>query len=309
MVDIETFLTALFVLTDDFCKAHPLPSQPGPDWELSASEAITLLLFGQWARFRGERDFYRFARQKLRSAFPNLPTRPQLNRQWRALHDQTCAFAIYMADLLEAQKAPYEILDLAPIVTRDAKRRGTGWLTGEADIGKSNRLGWYEGLKAPLAVTPQGVITGFGLAPASAKEQPIAETFFYLRAHPNHRFISIGHASRGRYYPADKGFEGQKNRQHWGEAYGAWVICSPKRNSRRPWPKALRRWLAGIRQIVETVIDKLLNTFRLDQERPHSLQGLRTRLAAKVSLHNFCIWLNRQLGRPDLAFADLLGWA
>jgi len=31
-------------------------------------------------------------------------------------------------------------------------------------------------------------------------------------------------------------------------------------------------------------------------------------LAAKVALHNFCIWLNRQLGRPDLAFADLIDW-
>jgi len=27
-----------------------------------------------------------------------------------------------------------------------------------------------------------------------------------------------------------------------------------------------------------------------------------------VALHNFCIWLNEQLGRPWLAFADLLGW-
>ena len=80
MVDIETFLVYLFVLADDFCKAHPLPSRPGPEWKPSASEAITLLLFGQWARFRGEQDFYRFADQKLRNAFPNLPTRPQLNR-------------------------------------------------------------------------------------------------------------------------------------------------------------------------------------------------------------------------------------
>jgi hypothetical protein len=27
-----------------------------------------------------------------------------------------------------------------------------------------------------------------------------------------------------------------------------------------------------------------------------------------VALHNLCIWLNEQLGRPRLAFADLLGW-
>jgi hypothetical protein len=37
-------------------------------------------------------------------------------------------------------------------------------------------------------------------------------------------------------------------------------------------------------------------------------QGLRARLAARVALHNFCVWLNEQLGRPRPAFADLLGW-
>jgi hypothetical protein len=31
-------------------------------------------------------------------------------------------------------------------------------------------------------------------------------------------------------------------------------------------------------------------------------------VAAMATLHNFCIWVNRQLGRPDLAFADLLDW-
>jgi hypothetical protein len=30
-------------------------------------------------------------------------------------------------------------------------------------------------------------------------------------------------------------------------------------------------------------------------------------LAAKMALHNFCLWLNGQLGRPDLAF-DLTDW-
>jgi hypothetical protein len=35
---------------------------------------------------------------------------------------------------------------------------------------------------------------------------------------------------------------------------------------------------------------------------------LRARLASRVALHNFSIWLNEHLGRPRLAFADLLGW-
>jgi hypothetical protein len=32
------------------------------------------------------------------------------------------------------------------------------------------------------------------------------------------------------------------------------------------------------------------------------------RPAVMIGLHNVCIWLNRQVGWPDLAFADLSDW-
>jgi hypothetical protein len=103
--------------------------------------------------------------------------------------------------------------------------------------------------------------------------------------------------------------EGTENHRRWLENYGANIIHPPKRNSRKQhWSKRLRRWVASIRQIIESVYDKLFNTFGLWRERAHELGGLRARLAARVALHNFCIWLNEQLGRPRLAFADLLGW-
>lgn len=71
-------------------------------------------------------------------------------------------------------------------------------------------------------------------------------------------------------------------------------------------PCALRRQLAHLRQSIETVFGRLLVGFGLEHERPHCLEGFLARMAARVGLHNFCIWLNRQLGRPDLAFADLV---
>jgi hypothetical protein len=83
-----------------------------------------------------------------------------------------------------------------------------------------------------------------------------------------------------------KGFEGEENHRRWLECYGAEVVHPPKRNSKKPWSKRLRRWIAGIRQIVETVYDKLFNTFGLWQERPHEIGGLRARLASRVALHN-----------------------
>jgi hypothetical protein len=315
MVDVDTFLTTLYVMIDDFCQSHPPRRRPGPGASLSDSEVITLAIFARWGRFRGERDFYRYARRRLRDAFPTLPDRSQFNRLVRSCVGLIEGVALHLPALMPGTRgggasASHEALDTSAMPVRDAKRRGEGWLAGQADIGWSNSLGWYEGFRLLVSCDPRGVITGFGFACASTKDQPLAETFFALRARPDPRIESVGSAASGRYYVVDKGFEGEDNHRRWLDRYGARVVCPPKRDGRkrRSWPKRLRRWAASIRQIVETVYEKLHATFGLRGERPHELQGLRARLAARVALHNFCIWLNDQLGRPRLAFADLLRW-
>lgn len=309
MLDVDTFLTILYVMVDDFCHSRPPKRCPGPDASLSPSEVITLAIFARWGRFASERDFYRYAETKLRGAFPTLPDRSQFNRLVRSCTELIEAFPLHLASLLtDARKCPYQALDSSAMPTRDCKRRGHGWLAGYADIGWSNSIGWYEGFSLLTAVDPTGVITGFCFSSASTADQQMAETFFATRARPNQRLLSVGSICSGPYV-ADKGFEGAETHLKWLENYGARVLHPPKRNSRkRSWSKPLRRWVAGIRQIVESVYDKLFNTFGLWRERPHDLGGLRSRLAARVALHNFCIWLNDQLGRPRLAFADLLGW-
>ena len=309
MLDVDTFLTALYVMVDDFYKSRPPERRrPGHDASLSPSEVVTLAVFARFSRFSGERDFHRYARTHLRGAFPTLlPDRSQFNRSVRSHVGLIEEMAAYLARMLGIQRCPYEALDSAAMPVRDAKRRGAGWLAGHADIGWSNRLGWYEGFRLLIAVSPAGVITGFGFGAASTADQPLAETFFAARRRPSSRLASVGSVASG-CYVADKGFEGVENHRRWIDRHGALLIHPPKRNSRSPWPRRLRRWVAGIRQIVETVYDKLFNTFGLHRERPHELSGLRARLAARVALHNFCIWLNEQLGRPWLAFADLLGW-
>ncbi len=308
MLDVDTFLTTLYVITDDFCQAQPPRRHPGPNASLSGSEVVTLAIFARWSRFASERDFYRYARGHLREAFPTLPDRSQFNRLVRLHTELIEEVALHLAKVLEVGGCPYEALDSSAMPVRDAKRRGSGWLAGYADIGWSNSLGWYEGFSLLTTVDSRGVITGFCFGAASTADQQLAETFFALRAQPNRRLIGVGSAAVGLYI-ADKGFEGVENHRRWLQSYGAHIIHPPKRNSRkRSWSKRLRRWIASIRQIVETVYDKLFNTFGLWRERPHELGGLRARLAARVALHNFCIWLNDQFGRPRLAFADLLGW-
>jgi hypothetical protein len=309
MLDVDTFLTALYVMVDDLCQCHRIErSRPGPEASLCKSEVITLAVFGRWSRFASERDFYRYAEACLRGAFPTLPDRSQFNRLVRFHTDDIEQMAVKLGQMMEDGSHPYQALDASAMPIRDVKRRGHGWLAGAADIGWSNRIGWYEGFSLLTSVEPSGVITGFCFAPASTSDQPLADAFFAVRAYPNPRLPCAGAAFSGTYV-ADKGFEGAENHRRWLEDYGAEVINPPKRNSRKkPWSKSLRQWIASIRQIVESVYDKLFNVFGLWRERAHDLGGLRARLAARVTLHNFCIWLNDQLGRPRLMFADLMGW-
>lgn len=310
MIDLDTFLTTLYVMADDYCQSC-LPREkqgPGPAVSLSESEVITLAVFGQWVQFPSERAFYRYAQQHLRAAFPQLPVRSQFNRLLREHRDSITTFGLHLVHLLQGQQCRYEVLDSTAAVTRDAKRRGRGWLPGQADIGWSNRLGWYEGFHVLLCVTPLGVITGFGFGAASSHDQVLATTLFAARQMPTPRLPSAGQPAMGSYV-ADKGFAGARPHQRWKEHLQVEIVTPPHQTSKREhWPKALRRWLARIRQIIETVNDKLLNTFRLARERPHDLTGFQARLAAKVCLHNFCLWFNLHLGRAPLAFADLLDW-
>jgi hypothetical protein len=60
MVDVNTFLTTLYVMVDNFCTLSlPSESHPGLQAALSRSEVVTLALFGQWQGCGSECGFYR----------------------------------------------------------------------------------------------------------------------------------------------------------------------------------------------------------------------------------------------------------
>ncbi len=229
MLDVDTFLTALYAITDDFYKSRSRKDRPpGPEASLSPSEVVTLAIFARFSRFASERDFYRYAHTQLRGAFPTLPDRSQFNRSVRSHVGLIEEVALHLAEVLVGiDGCPYEALDSAAMPVRDAKSRGPGWLAGYADIGWSNWLGWYEGFRLLVAVSTTGVITGFGFGAASTADQPMAETFFAAREHPSPRLASVGPTTSG-CYVADKGFEGSENHRRWLERYGALLVHTPQ---------------------------------------------------------------------------------
>ena len=146
MLDVDTFLTALYVIVDELRHSHQTErSRVGPDASLCGSEVITLSIFGRWSRFASERDFYRYAQAHLKEAFPTLPARSQFNQLVRFHAQDIEKIAVKLGQIMEGGEHPYQALDASAMPIRDVKRRGHGWLAGYADIGWSNSLGWYEG--------------------------------------------------------------------------------------------------------------------------------------------------------------------
>jgi hypothetical protein len=157
-------------------------------------------------------------------------------------------------------------------------------------------------------ISPTGVLTGFGRAPAHDHDRSLAEEVLAQRRHPQPALPSAGVAVSGTDV-ADQGFGGQEIERRVGVADHARLICPPQPDRRtRGWPKRLRQWLIGLRQPIEAVHRTLIDTFRLDQTRPHAVTGALAALAATAAIHHGFMWLNRRHGRPHLATAEVFGW-
>jgi hypothetical protein len=293
-VDRDSFLTELYVTIDDGWQARwPVRrARAGRPPRLSASEVLTLAVVAQWPRWRSERDFWRYAQAHRRPLFPHLSSQSQFNRRVRRLEPELRPRQRQLAERLAS--GLYRVLDtsLTPALHRVRAYR-QGLFAGQATFGWCrSKTSWVYGFKVAVVVTPTGVITTFGLAPAACDERPIGEALI-----AQDRFGT---------YLADKGFASAAWEQHWRGAYGAQVLATPQRHFAHAWSDAGYRWAASKRQVLEHVFEQLKDFFALERHRAKTLAGLLARLAAKIAAFTAAEWLNARHDRPLRHFADLL---
>jgi DDE family transposase len=319
VTDFETFIITVYDLVDTAVRQY-LPAQPrrrGRRPALTRSEVLTLALLAQLGRFSSERDFCRFARQRLRPFFPRLPHRSQLHRAFRRAEPTLAALSHHWAELLDAGTAAYECLDGTGVSLRSNGRR-TAALPAFMARGRATRLGWFVGCRLLVATTPTGVITGWAVSPGNRHDSALATALLAERA-PDapatpptpepaaDDIVTRTGASHPPRYLADAAFAGAKLSQRWA-TYAADVAAPPQPKTRAQWTPTQRQEHASARQIVETVIERVLRGLRLERDRPRTQAGCVSRLSAKMALHNACILWNRHTGHPDLAFASVIGW-
>jgi len=151
-LDLETFLTTLYVMVDDLYQSHVQPQMPphgGPPPQRADREVLCLALAAQWRRgvpWASERGCLRYLAQHHRALFPGLTSQSAFNRRFRRLWG---AFLILQAAVAEQLVTPQEceIIDGVPVrVAHGARSFHPGWLAEIARIGKGgNDRYFYQG--------------------------------------------------------------------------------------------------------------------------------------------------------------------
>lgn len=184
--DIDTFLVAVSTQIDTLPQTELiLPPHPGPPPRMADSEVLTLLGVGHW-HGASERALLRWANAELRSSFPVQLSQSAFNRRVRRL-GPTCARLIsLLADILDADPAPYKVVDTIGVsLARQCRGQDHRLFGDEAGHGRtgSDRQFLY-GCSLLLSVTPAGMITGLMIGLAGTQDRWLLDALLCWRRDP-----------------------------------------------------------------------------------------------------------------------------
>lgn len=335
-MDLDTFLTTVYVLVDDWYKAtwaKRLARQQGRRARMSDSEVLTVALVGQWrvgVPWQSERGVVRFMQEQGRGWFPQMLGRSGFNQRVRNLWAVFIQLQQAVARWLEPKGSVYECVDCVPLracsIAHAQRQREHWWWWSDYGHGGTHG-GRYFGDQVVLSVSPRSVVSGWLVGDARTDDRWLLQALLRLRAGHNRLMCPPASASGkdrplawpanlpvptsaagsalSSCYLADGGFGGARWHGIW-RACAAHVLTPPPSNAPDRWPRAALRWLHRHRQPVETAFAQLTTVFSFTRLRAHSRWGQLTALAAMLAAYNLGLWLNHQQGRPLLALATLI---
>lgn len=328
--DSDTFLVALYTITDDLYKTYfpETKSKVGPKRVMTDSEIMTIGLCCQWLKW-SERKLLKYVRDHWSGYFPHLLSQPEYNRRFNALAERMAYLVPLIKCQVKAYCSSYEILDCVPVplMKRCRGQRHKLFSPEIANIGKGGSdQDWYYGIKLALTANPQGIITGFIMAPAKTSERWSAEYLFCYRHNPAGKPAAVedlppSHGKKrigpgGNIWPnigigignpwmylTDDGFTGRWWKQHWEMDYSTLVITPSSYVGDKA--RKLRRMHSASRQVIEDVNEHLSDDLGLNRIGARTPKGLLARVVYKLVAFNIGVWLNRLFGRPTFALTTL----
>lgn len=290
-MDLSTFITAVFCLTDDWLEGKKL-RQRGSRPELADSEVLTMEVVGEFLGIDTEKGLYEHFRRYYAEWFPALKGvhRTTFCRQaanlwavkemlWKHLLGQVCF------------DPEVSLIDSFPLPTcRFARAHRCRRLAGESAFGydEMNKQTFY-GLRAHLRVCWPGVIVEVDLAPANVHDLRLAEALL---------------EGAGGWALGDRNYWSPELAERLGEEQGLSLLApyKSKKREEKPWP----RWLVQKRRRIETVISQMTERYRTKRVWARDRWHLTSRFLRKVLSHTMAVYFCQQVGLSPLRFAELI---
>jgi len=293
IVDLNTFIVAIFCLIDDHIKDQRLRER-GPSPKLSDSEVLTIEIVGEFLGFDTDKGIYLFFRRHYDEWFPTL-----LRKVHRTTFSRQAANLWKVKEhlwqrlmILLPHDPSFALVDSLPLpVCLFARAHRCHRFKGEAAFGKDTLLKQtFYGFRVHLRVAWPGVITRLSVAPANAHKLAVVPELVEFTSG-----IVVG----------DRNYHSPKTKE---ELAGMGVeLLAPysSKKKRDPHPKR-SAFLSRLRYRIDTVFSQLTERYSIKRVWARDLWHLASRLLRKVLSHTVAFLLNHQLGNPPLQLSKLL---
>ncbi len=294
LADLDSLLTALYVLVDDLLPAR---TGAGRRPQITDAELITLAVAQIFLGCHSERRFLRLARQRLGHLFAYIPKQPGYNKRLRALAPQICLVINQMARISPSFCDRLRLLDSTPVpcgASRQTAKRSE--LAGWAAYGYcASHSRYFWGLRLYLLCAPDGMPISFCLAPANEGEREVAAAML-------DRARREGLLCGGEVIVADKGFAGEEFETIVSSLDA--TLLRPDRKGEKPrFGK-----LGQVRQWIESIYQTTKSQLSLEEHGGHILDGVWARVCQRVLAlaagvwHNWLLWEAGEIERPGRHF-------
>jgi hypothetical protein len=293
-ISIPDLMLVTLVLVDDWYQrkgARWLGRTVGSKPEFSDSEMLTLMLAIDFFEFTSERRFVEFVRANYLALFPKLLDQSQYNRRARSLRYLLNELRKDWTAELGVQFEEHFLLDTTPVIVVGYRRDKThSDFRGSAAYGycAARRLKYF-GYKLVMLTTLNGTPYAFELVPANTDERDAAEEILDTLP-PDSQVWS------------DKGFLGEDWHTEWAQL-GIHVWTTKRENQKIQNAPEFDRLLNSVRERVEGAFDLLKEGGRsVEHTLALTVEGLCTRVIAKVTSGTFRLFLRRFLGIDVLTY-------
>jgi hypothetical protein len=287
--DLDTLLTALYVLIDDHI-IESGPRRPGGPKKLSDAELVCLAVAQVLLGARSEHHWLRMCYGRLGHLFPYLPKQPGYHKRLKAAAPLICKTTACLATLCPSFTEGLRLLDATPVpcgTSRQTVRRSE--LAGWANYGYcAAHSRWYWGLKLYLLTTPEGMPVAWCLAdPKIGEREAAAELLAHAR--------DLGALRDQMIVLADKGLAGREMERYAADQVKVLLVRPDRKDERRRFGN-----LAGMRQWIEAIFGTLKGQLDLERHGGRTPAGVYARVAQRLLAMAACIWHNWQTGAPEL---------